>query len=33
MENTHATIETLNDLIMINNDRIAGYEKAMEESN
>ena len=31
MENTHATIETLNDLIMINNDRIAGYEKAMEE--
>ena len=31
MENTQATIETLNDLIMINNDRIAGYEKAMEE--
>ena len=31
MENTQLTIETLNDLIMINNDRIAGYEKAMEE--
>lgn len=31
MENNTATIETLNDLIMINNDRIAGYEKAMEE--
>ncbi len=33
MENTKATIETLNDLIMINNDRIAGYEKAIEELN
>ena len=31
MENTKVTIETLNDLIMINNDRIAGYEKAIEE--
>ena len=31
MENNTATIETLNDLIMINNDRIAAYEKAMEE--
>ncbi|MBC7507791.1 MAG: PA2169 family four-helix-bundle protein [Ferruginibacter sp.] len=31
MENSQATIETLNDLITINNDRIAGYEKAMEE--
>jgi uncharacterized protein (TIGR02284 family) len=31
MENKNETIETLNDLIMINNDRIAGYEKAMEE--
>jgi len=31
MENTKETIETLNDLILINNDRIAGYEKAMEE--
>lgn len=31
MENSQIIIETLNDLIMINNDRIAGYEKAMEE--
>lgn len=31
MENNTATIETLNDLIMINNDRIAGYEKAIAE--
>jgi uncharacterized protein (TIGR02284 family) len=31
MENTQAIIDILNDLIMINNDRIAGYEKAMEE--
>ena len=31
MENTQDTIDTLNDLILINNDRIAGYEKAMEE--
>jgi len=29
MEDTNATIEALNDLIMINNDRIAGYEKAV----
>ncbi|OOQ59674.1 PA2169 family four-helix-bundle protein [Mucilaginibacter pedocola] len=28
MENTQATIETLNDLILINNDRIAGFERA-----
>lgn len=28
MENTHATIELLNDLIKINNDRIQGFEKA-----
>lgn len=31
MENKQATIETLNELIMINNDRIEGYEKAIEE--
>ena len=31
MENTKDTIDTLNDLILINNDRIAGYEKALEE--
>jgi len=30
MENKE-TIETLNDLILINNDRIAGYEKAIKE--
>lgn len=31
MENNKETIETLNDLILINNDRIAGYEKAIKE--
>jgi uncharacterized protein (TIGR02284 family) len=31
MENTQDAIDILNDLILINNDRIAGYEKAMEE--
>ncbi|MBC7423149.1 MAG: PA2169 family four-helix-bundle protein [Ferruginibacter sp.] len=31
MENNRETIETLNDLILINNDRIAGYERAMKE--
>ena len=31
MSNQTVTIETLNDLIEINNDRIAGYEKAIEE--
>lgn len=32
MENTTAAFtETLNDLVLINNDRIAGYEKALEE--
>ena len=31
MENNREIIETLNDLILINNDRIAGYERAMEE--
>jgi uncharacterized protein (TIGR02284 family) len=32
MQNTKETIEVLNDLIQINNDRIAGYEKAIKES-
>ena len=31
MEHTKATIEILNDLIEINNDRIIGYEKAIGE--
>ena len=31
MENTTATLETLNDLVKINNDRIEGYEKAIKE--
>jgi uncharacterized protein (TIGR02284 family) len=31
MENKQETIDILNDLILINNDRIAGYEKALEE--
>lgn len=31
MENNKETIETLNDLVLINNDRIAGYEKAIKE--
>jgi len=31
MENNKEIIETLNDLILINNDRIAGYEKAIKE--
>jgi uncharacterized protein (TIGR02284 family) len=31
MSNQTVNIETLNDLIEINNDRIAGYEKAIEE--
>ena len=31
MENTNQTIDVLNDLILINNDRIAGYEKAIAE--
>lgn len=28
---TSETISTLNDLVLINNDRVAGYEKALEE--
>lgn len=31
MEHNKETIETLNDLVMINNDRITGYERAIEE--
>ena len=31
MENTAKTIEILNDLILINNDRIEGYERALKE--
>lgn len=31
MENNTVNPETLNDLIKINNDRVAGYEKAIEE--
>jgi uncharacterized protein (TIGR02284 family) len=32
MQNTKDTIEVLNDLIQINNDRITGYEKAIRET-
>ncbi len=32
MQNTKDTIEVLNDLVQINNDRIAGYEKAIKET-
>ena len=31
MENNQKVIEVLNDLIQINNDRIAGYERALKE--
>lgn len=31
MENTAKTIEILGDLILINNDRIEGYERALKE--
>jgi uncharacterized protein (TIGR02284 family) len=31
-ETTSETIEVLNDLVAINNDRITGYEKAIEEA-
>jgi uncharacterized protein (TIGR02284 family) len=31
MESTAETLELLNDLILINNDRIEGYEKALKE--
>ena len=32
MENNENTIDVLNDLVKINNDRITGYEKAIEDS-
>jgi uncharacterized protein (TIGR02284 family) len=32
MANNSEVIETLNDLILINNDRVAGYEKAYDET-
>jgi len=32
MQNTRETIEVLNDLVQINNDRIIGYEKAIRET-
>ncbi len=32
MENTHHVREVLNDLVEINNDRIAGYQRAIRES-
>ena len=32
MQNTKETIEVLNDLMQINNDRITGYEKAIKET-
>jgi uncharacterized protein (TIGR02284 family) len=32
MQNTRETIEVLNDLVQINNDRIAGYEKAIRNT-
>jgi len=32
MANNSEAIEVLNDLILINNDRVAGYEKAYEET-
>jgi uncharacterized protein (TIGR02284 family) len=33
MEKNRETIELLNDLIQINNDRIVGYEKAIRQTN
>ena len=32
MTNNSETVEVLNDLIQINNDRVAGYEKAIKET-
>lgn len=32
MESNNALIDVLNDLVQINNDRIAGYEKAIKDS-
>ena len=33
MKNTNEVVEILNDLVQINNDRVAGYEKAINETN
>ncbi len=33
MNNNEKLTETLNDLIKINNDRVAGYEKAADKTN
>ena len=33
MEKNRETVEVLNDLIQINNDRIVGYEKAIRQTN
>ena len=33
MANNSEVIDVLNDLILINNDRVAGYEKAYDETN
>lgn len=32
MQNNEKTVEVLNDLVMINNDRIAGYDRAISEA-
>ncbi|EHQ29594.1 PA2169 family four-helix-bundle protein [Mucilaginibacter paludis] len=32
METKEATVDTLNDLVLINNDRIEGYERALKET-
>src|ERR1700749_5042914 len=32
MQNTRDTIEVLNDLVQVNNDRIIGYERAIRDS-
>lgn len=32
MKNSEATVNTVNDLIQMNNDRIEGYEKAIEQA-
>jgi uncharacterized protein (TIGR02284 family) len=32
METKEATLDTLNDLVLINNDRIQGYERALKET-
>jgi uncharacterized protein (TIGR02284 family) len=32
MQNTKETIEVLNDLVQINNDRVIGYERAIRET-